>query len=89
VEEQSAEGRVPGHDGIGTPAWVYNTQAQNLTGHPAITLPAGILPSGLPFGLELTGPRFRDDLLLAVGRAWEEARPWPRVAPGYGEFWTG
>ena len=88
VEEQSAEGRVPGHDGIGTPAWVYNTQAQNVTGHPAITLPAGILPSGLPFGLELTGPRFRDDLLLACGRAWEEARPWPRVASGYEEFWT-
>jgi Asp-tRNA(Asn)/Glu-tRNA(Gln) amidotransferase A subunit family amidase len=86
VEEQSAEGRVPGHNGIGTPAWVYNTQAQNLTGHPAITLPAGILPSGLPFGLELTGPRFRDDLLISVGRVWEEAHPWPRVAPGYDEF---
>ena len=34
VEEQSAEGRVPGHEGIGTPAWVFNTQAQNLTGPP-------------------------------------------------------
>ena len=34
VEEQSAEGRVPGHEGIGTPAWVFNAQAQNLTGHP-------------------------------------------------------
>ena len=48
VEEQSAEGRVPGHDGIGTPAWVYNTQAQNVTGHPAITLPAGSSPAACP-----------------------------------------
>jgi Asp-tRNA(Asn)/Glu-tRNA(Gln) amidotransferase A subunit family amidase len=87
VEKHWADGRVPGHDGIGTPASVYNTQAQNMTGHPAISLPAGTLPSGLPFGLELTGPRFRDDLLLAVGATWEQARPWPRVAPDYEEFW--
>ncbi len=59
---------------------------QNITGHPAISLPAGRMPNGVPFGLELTGPRFRDDLLLALGRRWEEARPWPPAAEGYDPF---
>ncbi len=64
----------------------YVTEAQNITGHPALSLPAGSFPSGVPFGLQVTAPRFRDDLLLSVARRWEEAEPWPLVAPGYEPF---
>lgn len=49
---------------IRVPGEVYNTSVQNTTGHPALSLPAGRLPNGLPFGLQVTGPRFRDHLLL-------------------------
>jgi len=71
-------------DGGGPEA--YACAAQNITGHPALSLPAGAYPSGVPFGLQVTGPRFRDDLLLDVARRWEVARPWPKVAPGYEPF---
>ena len=65
---------------------VYNCAAQNVTGHPSISVPAGTLANGLPFGLQFTGPRFRDDLLVELAASWERARPWPRAAPGYRAF---
>ncbi|HEX6843802.1 MAG TPA: amidase family protein, partial [Actinomycetota bacterium] len=72
--------------GVATPAEWYCTAAQNVTGHPALSLPAGLHASGVPFGLQVTGPRFRDDLLLDVASRWEEAEPWPPAAPGFTAF---
>jgi len=60
-----------------------------MTGHPALSLPAGRLPNGPPFGLQVTGPRFGDQMLLALADSWKEARPWPPVADGYEPFDTG
>lgn len=80
---QHADGRMVGATEPGTPADALNTCLQNITGAPALSLPAGRLPNGLPFGLQLTGPRFRDDVLLALGKRWEQARPWPWFAPGF------
>jgi Asp-tRNA(Asn)/Glu-tRNA(Gln) amidotransferase A subunit family amidase len=62
------------------------TELANLTGHPAISMPAGTLSGGLPFGLQLIGPRFGDWLLLDVCERWEAARPWPLVAPDWTVF---
>jgi Asp-tRNA(Asn)/Glu-tRNA(Gln) amidotransferase A subunit family amidase len=85
-----AEGRLSTRDQVGPlPGDVYNTSLQNMTGHPALSLPAGRLPNGLPFGLQVTGPRFRDHLLLALADSWEAARPWPHVAEGYEPFDIG
>jgi amidase/aspartyl-tRNA(Asn)/glutamyl-tRNA(Gln) amidotransferase subunit A len=81
-----ADGRMPGVDRPGVPADVYNTSVQNLTGHPAVSVPAGTCPNGVPFGLQLTGPRFRDDLVLSLAETWETAQPWPQVAEGYEPF---
>ncbi len=64
----------------------YNTDVQNQTGHPALSVPAGVCPNGVPFGLQITGPRFRDDMVLALGAAWEAANSWPLAAPGYEPF---
>jgi Asp-tRNA(Asn)/Glu-tRNA(Gln) amidotransferase A subunit family amidase len=81
-----AEGRMPGSERLGVPDEVYNCNAANMTGHPSLSLPAGRFESGVGFGLQLTGPRFSDDVLLDLGEAWERARPWPLVAPGYEPF---
>lgn len=68
---------------------IYATPVQNITGHPAVSVPAGLFPSGMPFGLQLTAPRWRDLWLLDLAEQWEGAHPWPRTAPGYDEFLPG
>jgi Asp-tRNA(Asn)/Glu-tRNA(Gln) amidotransferase A subunit family amidase len=86
VEGFTADGRTPGAAEPGTTSEVYNTSAQNITGHPAISLPAGLSANGVPFGLQLTGPRFADDQLLSLSATYEAADPWPLAAPGYEPF---
>ena len=86
VAHVEADGRLTPEDEVAwLPARAYSTALQNITGHPAVTLPAGLL-DGVPFGLQVTGPRYSDAWLLDIAARWEEAFPWPRVAPGYTEF---
>lgn len=47
------------------------TQLFNITGHPAISLPMGKTPAGLPCGLQLVGTMMQTDVLLHVARAVE------------------
>jgi aspartyl-tRNA(Asn)/glutamyl-tRNA(Gln) amidotransferase subunit A len=68
---------IPGHGGMA----VIHGMLANIANLPAITLPAGVTPEGLPVGLQVIGPRYREDLLLAIARRYEIARPWPRHAP--------
>ncbi len=89
VEGYLADGRLVADGEPGSlPAEVFCTPMQNITGHPAITVPAGLSGNGLPFGLQLTGPRYSDMALLEVAAAWEAAHPWPATAPGYEPFST-
>ena len=53
----------------------------NLSGHPAATVPVGHTGAGLPAGLQIVGPRHRDDLVLQAARAYEQLRPWHHVLP--------
>jgi aspartyl-tRNA(Asn)/glutamyl-tRNA(Gln) amidotransferase subunit A len=48
-----------------------NTQLFNLSGHPAISMPCGRTPAGLPCGLQLVGRRPHTEALLAVALACE------------------
>jgi aspartyl-tRNA(Asn)/glutamyl-tRNA(Gln) amidotransferase subunit A len=52
-------------------AMLSRTQLFNLTGHPAIALPAGRGGDGLPRSLQLVGPRGRTARLLDVAAALE------------------
>jgi aspartyl-tRNA(Asn)/glutamyl-tRNA(Gln) amidotransferase subunit A len=47
------------------------TQLFNLTGHPAISIPMGRTPSGMPCGMQLVGCRMQTDALLRVALACE------------------
>jgi Asp-tRNA(Asn)/Glu-tRNA(Gln) amidotransferase A subunit family amidase len=52
------------------------------TGFPAITMPAGFTPDGLPVGLEAMGRPLTDDRLVAIAYAFERALP-TRRAPAF------
>ena len=45
----------------------------NVIGIPAIVVPAGFYPSGLPFGLEISARPWRDGDLLGFAYAYEQA----------------
>jgi len=53
----------------------------NLSWHPAASVRAGFSRAGLPVGLQIVGPRHRDDLVLQAARAFERARPWQQDWP--------
>jgi aspartyl-tRNA(Asn)/glutamyl-tRNA(Gln) amidotransferase subunit A len=54
----------------------------NLSGFPAISIPAGLNANGLPVGLQAYARRHEDALLLDLAQVMERVRPWPLVAPG-------
>ncbi|MBW2094359.1 MAG: amidase, partial [Deltaproteobacteria bacterium] len=53
----------------------------NLSGHPAATVPVGRTKAGLPAGLQIVGPRHRDDLVLQAAYAYEHSHPWDSPPP--------
>jgi amidase len=53
----------------------------NITGQPAISLPAGHDAAGLPLGVQLVAGYGREDLLLQVATELEQAQPWHTARP--------
>jgi aspartyl-tRNA(Asn)/glutamyl-tRNA(Gln) amidotransferase subunit A len=53
------------------------TRAFNVTGHPALSLPGALSPSGLPIGMQLIARPFGEEVLLRLGHAYEQAFPSP------------
>jgi aspartyl-tRNA(Asn)/glutamyl-tRNA(Gln) amidotransferase subunit A len=49
------------------------TVGANHAGIPAISIPAGLDPQGLPIGVQFFGNDFREDLILRVAYAYEQA----------------
>jgi aspartyl-tRNA(Asn)/glutamyl-tRNA(Gln) amidotransferase subunit A len=47
-------------------AWSPASYPFNMTGQPALSLPVGLSPQGLPIGLQLVGPWGGDDLVLSA-----------------------
>ena len=61
--------------------WMRSAYHVTVLGAPALSVPAGFTPDGLPVGLQIV-TRPRSDLLtLQVAKAFETARPVGRVAP--------
>ena len=62
-------------DGVEAPVratMLSRTQLFNITGHPAIALPAGKGPEGLPRSIQVVGHRGRTERLLDIAAALEE-----------------
>ncbi len=68
--------------------WLALAYGVTLTGHPSILLPCGVDEAGLPFGIQVVGPRGSDAWLLRAAAALERrladdartARPLPDLA---------
>lgn len=54
------------------------TALANVTGHPAMSVPAGSGRDGLPIGVQLTPVGQDEGLLLSVAAQLERLHPWPR-----------
>ena len=49
---------------------ILTTYAFSITGLPALSVPCGFTTAGLPIGLQIVGPRQREDRVLALGAAY-------------------
>jgi aspartyl-tRNA(Asn)/glutamyl-tRNA(Gln) amidotransferase subunit A len=59
------------------------TRTVNYLDTCALSLPAGFSQEGLPMGVQLIGKPWHENLLLAAGRAFQDATDWHlRVPPG-------
>lgn len=82
-----ADGRLsPDSSAALSPPESYSTALQNITGHPAISLPLPVMSSGLPGAIQITAGRYREDLLLDMAQNWERTNPWQLNATGYDAF---
>ncbi|HXI16963.1 MAG TPA: amidase [Chloroflexota bacterium] len=55
--------------------------AGNLAGLPALCIPCGFSPDGLPLALQLVGPPFSENLLLSLGAWFQSQTDWHRKQP--------
>ncbi|MFF5072842.1 amidase [Micromonospora olivasterospora] len=80
-------------------SWLANMRANiryapyaapwNIAGLPALVVPVGRRPDGLPVAVQLVGPPGSELLLLGVAGQFEMQAPWARHAPGYPRVGTG
>jgi amidase len=53
----------------------------NMSGHPTLTLPGGCTDDGMPVGVQLAAPRWREDALVRAGAAFQARTSWHRRHP--------
>jgi amidase len=56
-----------------------NTLPFNYTGHPALALPVGKSPSGLPVSMQIVGRFFDDPLVMRAGYAYQNSTDWDKI----------
>ena len=79
----AAEAASPSGNPLRAMEHIAYTLPYNMSGQPAISVPCGHTPAGLPIGLQIIGRRHDDLGVLRIARAWELLRtpgtilPWP------------
>ncbi len=61
--------------------WLRNSAPWNLYGLPTIAVPCGFTSEGLPLGMQITGKPGREDQVLALAQAWQQATDWHQRRP--------
>jgi aspartyl-tRNA(Asn)/glutamyl-tRNA(Gln) amidotransferase subunit A len=80
-----------GGGGAGGPSKMYdwfeatsacsNTSPFDVYGIPAITVPCGFSKSGLPIGMMIAAPHFKEGTVLALAYAYQQATEWHKRTP--------
>lgn len=65
----------------GAESSVRNTAPFNLYGIPTISVPIGFSGTGLPIGLQISGPTLGELPMLALAHAYQQATDWHRRRP--------
>ncbi|MFY9530660.1 MAG: amidase [Candidatus Acidiferrales bacterium] len=60
---------------------VRNTSPFNVYGLPSISVPCGFTSTGLPIGMQITGPPGGDAVVLQLAHAYEQATDWHKRRP--------
>ena len=55
------------------------TPLQNVAGSPAVAMPTGRAPDGMPIGVHLSARRGQDRILLELASEYEAAHPFARI----------
>jgi aspartyl-tRNA(Asn)/glutamyl-tRNA(Gln) amidotransferase subunit A len=58
-----------------------NTRVFNMFAIPTISIPCGFTRAGLPVGVQISGPPWQEQRVLALARAFEEATDWHTRRP--------
>jgi len=53
----------------------------NLAGIPGLAFPVGFDKNGLPIGMQIMGPHFREDVLFKVAHAYQQVTEWHKNKP--------
>lgn len=70
--------KIPRWDNLDKPNFTF---AFNVTGQPAICVPSGFGPNGLPVSIQLAAKPFDEATLLRAAHAFEQATPWRERRP--------
>jgi aspartyl-tRNA(Asn)/glutamyl-tRNA(Gln) amidotransferase subunit A len=73
--------RVNGRDENIVECFTRLNAPQNMAGIPALSMPCGFSREGLPIGWQVMAPRGGDELLLAVGAAYQRVTDWHTRTP--------
>lgn len=57
------------------------TLPANLAGVPGLTFPVGFDAQGLPIGMQLMGPHFREEILFRAAHAYQQVTGWHEHGP--------
>ena len=80
--EQRWVSEIDGHKMADYLEWMTSCYVITVTGHPAISVPCGFTPDGLPVGVQIVG-RYRDDIgVLQLAYAFQQATECWKQAPG-------
>ncbi len=61
--------------------WIAPCPAFNVSGQPAIAIPTGFTPEGLPVGVQLVGKPATEATLIALAAQLEAVQPWEHHRP--------